>query len=191
MQDIFYILKGCMNNDARCQKQLYDRYLQFVLKISFRYVHSFENAANAANDAFVKIFRAIHNFEIRNEDNLEVMLCGWIKRIVVNASIDYMSKENLVPQTSELPEHVWNKSGREVSGESNLVYKELIVLVRKLSPGYRVVFNLYVIDGYTHPEIAQMLGISVGTSKSNLAKAKAFLQKHFIKDNNGNTLCFT
>lgn len=191
MQDIFYILKGCVNNDARCQKQLYDRYLQFALKISFRYVHSFENAANAVNDAFVKIFRAIHKFEIRSADNVEVMLSGWIKKIVVNASIDYVSKESLVPQTTEIPEHIWKKADSESSGESKLLYKELIVLIRKLSPGYRVVFNLYVIDGYTHPEIAQMLGISVGTSKSNLAKAKAFLQKHFIKDNNGNTLCFT
>ena len=180
-----------MNNDAQCQKQLYDRYLQFALKISFRYVHSFENAANAANDAFVKIFKAIHNFEVRNAANVEAMLSGWIKRIVVNASIDYMSKESLVPQMSELPEAVWKKYDAEASGESKLVYKELIVLIRKLSPAYRVVFNLYVIDGYTHTEIAQMLGISVGTSKSNLSKAKVFLQKHFIKDNNGNTLCFT
>ena len=72
-----------------------------------------------------------------------------------------------------------------------MVYKELIGLVRKLSPAYRVVFNLHVIDGYSHPEIAKMLGISVGTSKSNLAKAKAFLQKHLVKDDNGNVLCFT
>lgn len=180
-----------MNNDARCQKLLYDRYLHFALKISFRYVQSFENAANAANDAFVKIFKAIHNFEIRNADNVEAMLCGWIKKIVVNASIDYMSKENLIPRMTELPEDVWKRHNKEASGESKLVYKELIILIRKLSPAYRVVFNLYVIDGYTHPEIAQMLGISVGASKSNLAKAKAFLQKHFIKDNNGNTLCFT
>ncbi len=121
-------------------------------------MHSFENAANAANDAFVKIFKAIHNFEIRNADNLEAMLSGWIKRIVVNASIDYMSKESLVPQMSELPEAVWKKHDAEASGESKLVYKELIVLIRKLSPAYRVVFNLYVIDGYTHAEIAQMLG---------------------------------
>ena len=180
-----------MNNDARCQKQLYDRYLQFALKIAFRYVHSFENAANAANDAFVKVFRNIAHFEIRDVNNIETMLLGWIKRIVVNTSIDCMSRESLMPQNVELPEAVWRKAGNEQSGENKMVYKELIELVRKLSPAYRVVFNLYVIDGYTHPEIAHMLGISVGTSKSNLAKAKAFLQKHFIKDNNGNTLCFT
>ena len=189
--DIHNILKGCMNNDSRSQTVFYERYLNFALKISFRSVHSFENAANAATDAFVKIFRTINKFEIRDIDKLEAMLMGWIKRIVVNASLDYMSKENLTPQNIQLPDDVWNKPGSEQSGENNLMYKELILLVRKLSPGYRVVFNLYVIDGYSHAEIAEKLGISVGTSKSNLSKAKVFLQKHFIKDNNGNALCFT
>lgn len=191
MPDIYNILKGCMENDSRSQKLFYERYLKFALKISFRYVHSFENAADAANDAFVKIFRNIHKFEIRDADKLEAMLMGWVKRIVVNASIDYMSKENLTPQNIALPDGVWNKPGTEQSGENNISYKELMLLVRKLSPGYRAVFNLYVIDGCSHAEIAAMLGISVGTSKSNLSKAKDFLQKHFIKDNNGNALCFT
>lgn len=191
LQDILYILKGCVKSDPRCQKQFYDRYLQFALKIAFRYVHSFENAALAANDAFVKIFRNIHNFEIRDPNNPEAMLMGWIKRIVINASIDYMSKESLVPQMNELSDTVWKKTDNSQSGEDKILHKELISLIRKLSPAYRVVFNLYVIDGYTHNEIAQMLNISTGTSKSNLAKARAFLQKHFIKDNNGNSLCFT
>ncbi len=191
MQDVLNILQGCINADPRCQKQLYDRYLQFALKISFRYVRSFENAAHAANDAFVKIFRHIVRFEIRDPANPEAMLMGWIKRIVINASIDYMSKESLVPQNTELPESVWKKAGVTESGENKLLYKDLIILIRKLSPAYRVVFNLYIIDGYSHSEIAKMLNISTGTSKSNLAKARAFLQKHFIKDNNGSALCFT
>jgi len=191
LQDILNILQGCINADSRSQKQFYDRYLHFALKTSFRYVHSFENAAHAANDAFVKIFRNIKNFEIRDPANLEVMLMAWIKRIVINASIDYMSKESLVPQNIELSEAVWKKPADEENGEGKMLYKELIILIRKLSPAYRVVFNLYVIDGYSHPEIAKMLNISIGTSKSNLAKARAFLQRHFIKDNNGNALCFT
>ena len=191
MQDVLNILQGCINADPRSQKLFYDRYLHFALKISFRYVHCFENAAHAANDAFVKIFRNIANFQIRDPNNPEAMLMAWIKRIVINASIDYMSKESLVPQNTELPETVWKKASNAESGEDKLLYKELITLIRKLSPAYRVVFNLYVIDGYSHPEIAKTLNISIGTSKSNLAKARAFLQKHFIKDNNGNALCFT
>jgi RNA polymerase sigma-70 factor (ECF subfamily) len=73
----------------------------------------------------------------------------------------------------------------------SLYIKKLIALIRKLSPAYKLVFNLYVIDGYTHQEIANMLGISVGTSKSNLSKARAFLQKYLVKDDKGNILCFT
>ena len=191
LQDIVPILQGCMLNDSRCQKQLYERYLNFALKIAFRYVHSFENAATATNDAFVKVFRNLPGFEIRDPRNIETMLMGWIKRIVINASIDYVNKESLVNETVEISEAVWKKDAGSVNGENRLAYKELIILIKKLSPAYRAVFNLYVIDGYTHSEIAQTLNISVGTSKSNLAKAKAFLQKHFIKDNNGNSLCLT
>ena len=181
-----------MENDAKCQKMLYDRYLPYALRISYRYVHSFDNAAHAANDAFVKIFKNFKKFEIRDYDHVETMLLGWIKRIVINASIDFMGRENLVATTNGIT-HQENKEYINVnnSGENQLVYKELIALIRKLSPAYKVVFNLYVIDGYTHQEIANMLGISVGTSKSNLSKARAFLQKYLIKDDKGNVLCFT
>lgn len=191
MTDIVTIIKGCAENDARCQKVLYDKYLGFALKTAFRYVHSYDNAAHAANDAFIKMFRAFKTYEIRDKNNVEAMLMGWMKRIVINTSIDFMLRESLVPEHIALPEEAWGKKDTGATGENNIAYKELISLIRKLSPAYRVVFNLHVIDGYTHPEIAKMLGISVGTSKSNLAKAKTFLQKFLVKDDNGNVLCFT
>ena len=180
-----------MVNDAKCQRIFYDRYLPYALRVSYRYVHSFENAAHAANDAFVKIFRNFTKFEIRDYDHVESMLMGWIRRIVINASIDFMSRENLVAANGTLLTESHEHSGINNRGEDNIVYKELIALIRKLSPAYKVVFNLYVIDGYSHQEIAEMLGISVGTSKSNLAKARAFLQKHLVTDTKGNVLCFT
>jgi len=191
LTDLVTIIKGCAENDARCQKILYDRYLGFALKTAFRYVHSYDNAAHAANDGFIKMFRAFKTYEIRDKNNVEAMLMGWMKRIVINTSIDFMLRESLVPEHIVLPEEAWSKKDTGATGESNIAYKELIGLIRKLSPAYRVVFNLHVIDGYTHPEIAKMLGISVGTSKSNLAKAKTFLQKFLVKDENGNVLCFT
>ena len=184
-------MKGCMENDAKCLKMLYEKYLPYALRISYRYVHSFENAGHAANDAFVKIFKNFKKFEIRDYEHVESMLLGWIKRIVINASIDYMSRENMI-STNRVPAYNnWEHKGTNNEGENQLVYKELIALIRKLSPAYKVVFNLYVIDGYTHQEIADMLGISVGTSKSNLSKARAFLQKYLVKDDKGNILCFT
>ena len=191
MEDLPTIIKGCANNDAKCQRILYNKYLGYALKISFRYVGSYENAANAANDAFIKIFKGFEKFEIRDTKNIEAMLMGWIRKIVVNVSIDYMRKESLISERKILNKDAWMKSSASNDGDSQLMYKELIALIKKLSPAYRVVFNLHVIDGYSHQEIAEMLGISVGTSKSNLAKARAFLQKHLVTDTKGNVLCFT
>jgi len=191
LEDLLTIIKGCANNDAKCQRILYNKYLGYALKISFRYVGSYENAANAANDAFIKIFKGFEKFEIRDTKNIEAMLMGWIRKIVVNVSIDYMRKESLISERKILNKDAWMKSSASNYGDSQLMYKELIALIKKLSPAYRVVFNLHVIDGYSHQEIAEMLGISVGTSKSNLAKARAFLQKHLVTDTKGNVLCFT
>lgn len=181
-----------MENDAKCQKMLYEKYLPYALRISYRYVHSFDNAAHACNDAFIKVFKNFKKFEVRDHNHVENMLLGWIRRIVINASIDFMGRENLVSNNTTIVHNdSWDQKGVKNEGENQIVYKELIALVRKLSPAYKVVFNLYVIDGYTHQEIANMLGISVGTSKSNLSKARAFLQKYLVKDDKGNILCFT
>jgi RNA polymerase sigma factor (sigma-70 family) len=191
LEELLTIIKGCANNDARSQKILYNKYLGYALKISFRYVGSYENAANAANDAFIKIFKGFGKFEVRDTKNIEAMLMGWIRKIVVNVSIDYMRKESLIIERTSLKKDAWVHPNTTNGGDSQLMYKELIALIKKLSPAYRVVFNLHVIDGYSHQEIAEMLGISVGTSKSNLAKARAFLQKHLVTDTKGNVLCFT
>lgn len=191
MDELLNIIRGCMDNDAKSQKSLYEKYLPYALRISYRYVHSFDNAAHAANDAFVKIFKSFHKFEIRDYNHVENMLLGWIRRIVINASIDFMGRENLVPNNTIEHKESHDTKSIKNSGEESIVYKELIALIRKLSPAYKVVFNLYVIDGYTHQEIADLLGISVGTSKSNLSKARAFLQKYLVNDDKGNILCFT
>jgi len=102
-----------------------------------------------------------------------------------------MRKESLMNVRKYSQQDMWLCPDTSNGGENQLMYKELISLIKKLSPAYRVVFNLHVIDGYSHQEIAEMLGISVGTSKSNLAKARAFLQKHLVTDKKGNVLCFT
>jgi len=191
LKELLSIIKGCSNNEAKSQRILYDRYLGYALKIAFRYVGSYENAANAANDAFIKIFKGFKKFEIRDPANAEAVLMGWIRRIVINVSIDYMRKESLINERKYSNQDMWLYPDTSNGGENQLMYKELISLIKKLSPAYRVVFNLHVIDGYSHQEIAEMLDISVGTSKSNLAKARAFLQKHLVTDKKGNVLCFT
>lgn len=191
MTDLFQILHGCANNDARCQKLFYDRYLGYAFKIAYRYVRSYDKAADATNDSFIKIFTHFEKFEIRDKENAEIMLLGWMRRIIINTSINHLKHEAFITEFKPEGDSVWDKADETQTGEGQMLYKELIGLIRRLSPAYRAVFNLHVIDGYTHQEIAEILGISVGTSKSNLAKAKAALQKNFITDNKGNVLCFT
>jgi RNA polymerase sigma-70 factor (ECF subfamily) len=143
---------------------------------------TYEQAVEVTNDGFVKIFRNFGRFEIRDMERMEIVLLGWMRRIVINAAIDYRRKEKNIPETSEL-----TQAGREFKddqqlSDNGLLFKELICLIRELPPVYRLVFNLHVIEGYSHPEIAKMLGIMVGTSKSNLFKAKAYLQKKLAAD---------
>lgn len=191
MEDLLPILKDCINNDSRSQKVLYDRYLNYTLKIAFRYILSYENAAIVANDAFIKIFRGLHKFEIRDQSSVEPMLMGWIKKVVIHTSLDFLKKENLMNGNIHYTENLEDKNSAYNEGQNHLMYNELIGLIKKLSPGYRAVFNLFVIEGYSHKEIAAILGITEGTSKSNLSKAKSFLQKFLIKDNHGYALCLT
>lgn len=180
-----------MGNDPKCQRVFYDKYLGFVLKTVYRYVSSYESAAEVSNDAFVKIFRSFQHFDYRNAANPEMLLFAWMRRIVINTAIDFLrinqAKKRYKP-IMELHENVIEPA--ILNPDTTILYKELIELIRKLSPSYRTVFNMYVIDGYSHQEIADTLGISVGTSKSNLARARAFLQKYLVKDNKDNVLCF-
>lgn len=187
-----HLIEGCIGNDQKCQKVFYEKYLGFVLKTVYRYVSSYESAAEASNDAFVKIFRSFKSFEYRNAANPEMLLFAWMRRIVINTAIDYLRVNQARKRNHAVIS--LNETGRDtepLSSDNKLLYNELIELIKKLSPSYRTVFNMYVIDGYSHQEIADILGISVGTSKSNLARARAFLQKYLVKDNEDNVLCFT
>lgn len=97
---------------------------------------------------------------------------------MINTSIDLLRKKMLLPEIGGMPDYVWEIKDKSISGDQILIYKDLIKLVKKLPPVYRIVFNMYVIDGYTHIEIADSLKIPVGTSKSNLLRAKALMQKY-------------
>jgi RNA polymerase sigma-70 factor (ECF subfamily) len=192
LEQLLQLIEGCIGNDPKCQKVFYEKYLGFVLKTVYRYVSSYESAAEASNDAFIKIFKSFKNFDYRHATNPEMLLFAWMRRIVVNTAIDYLRVSQAQKRHQPVtPLHETEADAEPASPDDKLLYKELIELVRKLSPSYRAVFNMYVIDGYSHQEIADLLGISVGTSKSNLARARAFLQKYLVKDNKDNVLCFT
>jgi RNA polymerase sigma-70 factor (ECF subfamily) len=175
-------IANCIKNDHRDQKALYEKYYGYCLKTVFRYIYHYDKAVDAVNDGFVKIFRNIGKFQYNDVENLEMMLMGWMRTIMVNTAIDFLRKNNFVPEIGDISESVWMQEDKSQSAEQALLYKELIREIKKLPPAYRAVFNMYVIDGFNHQEIASVLGIAVGTSKSNLSKARVYLQK-ILKNN--------
>lgn len=178
MDKVITIIDGCRANDPKYQKILYETYYGFALKIVFRYIYKYEEAVEVTNDGFVKFFSRIENFKYDKEEHIEKLLGGWIRKIMINTSIDLLRKKMLLPEIGGIPDHVWNLKDRSQTADQLTIYKELIVLVKKLPPAYRIVFNMQVIDGYTHMEIAEKLGIPVNTSKSNLLRAKALMRKY-------------
>lgn len=175
------ILEGCMQNNHRAYKQLYEQYYGYSLKIVFRYISRYDKAVDVVNDGFVKVFTKLNTFHYEASQNLEARFMGWLKTILIHTAIDRLRKDSFLPEIGMTNEDIWIADKLQ-SADQTLLYKELITEIKKLPPGYRVVFNMYVIDGFTHQEIANQLKISVGTSKSNLSKGKALL-RNYIKIN--------
>lgn len=173
------IILGCVQNNQRDQKELYEHYFGYSLKIVFRYIFRYDKAIDVVNDGFIKIFKKLSTFHYDHSENIEMIFMGWMRTIMINTAIDSLRKDNFLPEIGTISDDAWIEDKGQ-SADQALLYKELIKQVKKLPPGYRVVFNMYVIDGFTHQEIANQLGISVGTSKSNLFKARAIMQ-NFIK----------
>jgi len=164
------LLEGCLRRDSKAQAALYHQYKGRFFGICRRYAQSKEDAEDIFQDAFVKIFLNLN--ELRNAEQLS----AWIRRVVVNVCVDYYHKRVNFVDFNEVPEvasHDW-QGDSVISQMSN---QELLSAVNELPDGARMVFNLYVIDGYTHQEIADMLHISEGTSKSQLFFAKKILKK--------------
>lgn len=162
------IIIGCRQNDRRSQKALYDQFYGYALAVALAYSSRLEEAREIVNDAFLKTFVGIDRYDVT------LPFKAWFRTIVVRSAINYYHKyiEKLPLVDLEEAEYI----GFEVDFIDNLLSDEVLVLLQKLSPSYRLALNLYVLEGYTHPEIAEMLGISVGASKSNLFKAKRDLK---------------
>lgn len=174
------IIAGCRENNHRDQKSLYERYYGYCLKIVFRYIFRYDKAVDVVNDGFVKVFGKLHTFHYDQSSKIEMILMGWMRTIMINTAIDRLRKDNFLPEIGLINEGVWIED-RSQTADQSLLYKDLINEVKKLPPTYRIVFNMYVIDGFTHQEIANQLKIAVGTSKSNLSKARGLLQSYLKK----------
>jgi RNA polymerase sigma factor (sigma-70 family) len=167
------IIQGCLEGNPRMQEQLYRQYAPKMYAVCLRYSGQPEDAQDILQDGFVKVYRNLSRF--RGEGSFE----GWMRRIFVNTAIEHYRKSvKMYPVTESQENQV---EDRDWSAFDKLSVKDLMSLIQGLSPGYRTVFNLYVVEGYTHREIGEMLGISEGTSKSQLARAKTILQNLITK----------
>ena len=162
------LIAGCLEGSRRMQKQLYDQFSPKMYAVCLRYMGNADDAQDILQEGFVKIFKNLDRF--RGEGSFE----GWVRRIFVNTAIEQIRKKKLNLTISEKDELIESKS---TSAVETINEKDLLKIVRGLSPGYRSVFNLYVVEGYSHKEIGELLGISEGTSKSQLARARMILQE--------------
>ena len=163
------LIKGCLQRDRNAQKLLYDTYSSKMYGLCYRYVKDVMEAEDILVTAFMKVFDKIAQF--KSEGSFE----GWIRRIVVNEALTYLRRHRSMYLETEL-----EQADREPDYNSlsdHLEAEDLLKMIQELPTGYRIVFNLYAIDGYSHKEIAEQLGISENTSKSQLSRARTYLQK--------------
>ncbi|MDN3667783.1 RNA polymerase sigma factor [Echinicola jeungdonensis] len=163
------LLEGLLKGDQKSQELLYKQFYSYGMSISLRFTANREEAVEVLNDGFMKIFNKISQF------NPDQPFKPWFRRILINTSINHYKKYIHQNNNADLDQvKKVSDQGQDIMGE--ISYQEIIQLLQNLSPKYRTVFNLNVIEGYSHEEIADMLQISVGTSKSNLSRARANLR---------------
>ncbi len=170
------LVEGCKIESRAAQKEVFSKLYSKLLSVCMRYADNSDEAKDTLQNGFIKVFKSIENY--KGDGSFE----GWIKRIVVNTAIDNYRRKKVKPLVvdTELTDRVGDDM--EDSKEEMSIYQQIptsavLEAVQDLSPAYQTVFNLYVMEGYTHIEISELLNISVGTSKSNLSKARLNLQK--------------
>lgn len=172
------IINACKDNDREAQKMLYAQYSGLFFGICLRYMKDQRDAEEVLTNAFMKIYENIGKF--RSEGSFE----GWMKRIVVNEALSYIRKNRNMYVEVDIEDHLqesdfsWNQCDLEL--------EDLLRLINNLPSGYRTVFNLYAIEGFSHKEISEKLNISVNTSKSQYSRARMILQEKSLKMNDLN-----
>jgi RNA polymerase sigma factor (sigma-70 family) len=158
------LLKACKRGKRASQKELYKLYYSYGMSVCLRYSKSKEEAQEILNDGFVKIFANLEKYDLSLSFN------AWVRRIMVNAAIDYYRRNHKHHYALEIVNDAHPDESPDILQQ--LSVEEIMAMVQKLSPAYRIVFNLYAVEGFKHHEIAEELNITVGASKSNLAKAR-------------------
>ncbi len=164
------IVKGCIEKSAIAQKTLYEKFVRKMMGVCLRYCDNTEEAEDVVQNGFISIFENIESY--KGTGSLE----GWIRKIMVNAALTNIRKNKKLKQNIELDSVEFMLPSNMNTGDSYAV-KDLLKIIQTLPLGFKTVFNLYAIEGYSHKEIGDMLNISESTSKSQYSRAKAHLQK--------------
>lgn len=180
--ELTFHVEACALNSRESQKILYSSFYGYAMAICDRYVNNQDDALEILNDGFLKIFKEIHHYKPAYKDVISSFK-GWLRKIMVYTAIDHFRKYQKHQLVASLDDVVYHVPAASDEAINKLSYDEIIRAVQDLSPGYRAVFNLFVIEEFSHEEIAGHLGISIGTSKSNLSKARRQLQKILFKQN--------
>ncbi|HEU5365104.1 MAG TPA: RNA polymerase sigma factor [Hanamia sp.] len=163
------LIKGCIDGDAQMQRLLYQRFSAMMYTVCLRYSENTEDANDVLQEGFIKVYKSLPRF--RAEGSFE----GWVRRIFINTSIEHYRKKVKLYNVTEVQENTIEDDSLDAL--DSLAAKDIMNIINELSPGYKQVFNMHVIEGYSHKEIAVLLGITEGTSKSQLARAKGVLKK--------------
>jgi RNA polymerase sigma factor (sigma-70 family) len=162
------LIQGCIQGDRKMQEQLYHRFSSKMYTVCLRYSGNPDDARDLLQEGFIKIFKNLSKY--RGDGSFE----GWIRRIFVN-TIEHFRKKVYLQDVTETQEKTLED--KEWNVLDDLAEKDIMKMIHQLSPGYKAIFNMHVIEGYSHKEIAEILGINEGTSKSQLARAKTVLKK--------------
>ena len=167
------LIKGCIKGNAQCQRMLFEQYAGKMMSVCLRYANDTMEAEDIMQDGFIKVYQYLHQFKF------EGSFVGWIRRIIVNTAIRHLEKKKI--QFKDIDESGANAPKLDPYAYAHLGQDDLMKLINQLPEGYKVVFNLNVIEGYSHEEIAEMLHIQAGTSRSQLVKARKMLQHQIIQ----------
>ena len=169
MGDFNEIIHQCVSGDNKAQEQVYRQFSGKMFGVCLHYAKDYTEAEDILQESFYKVFKNIKQFRFKGSFE------GWIRKIVVNTAIDRFQRQKHLYAVDDIYDYSEDFSYDDII--SDITAKDLIQLIQELSPKYRMVFSLYAIEGYTHDEIGKKLGISTGTSKSNLSRARTILQK--------------
>ena len=168
------LLKACIQGDRKAQRKIYEQLAPKMFPVCLRYMNNREMAEDVMQDGFVTLFSKLDSYS--GTGSFE----GWARKIFVNTALMQLRRNDVLKESDNLDD-AWDIGSPDPSPIQEIGYKELLELIEELPPGFRTVFNMYVIEGYSHKEIADELGISENTSRSQLQRARVILQRKILE----------